>query len=125
MEQGRPKSLLIVDDELALVEFVAELFEDESYTIAMQTDGAAALQLIASDVSAFDLVITDQTMPSMLGTELAQSVRELNATVPIILCTGFTDDIAEEAFANGFVDVLLQKPVRAVEFIEEVARHLG
>jgi len=49
-----------------------------------------ALSLVREDPSRFDLVITDQTMPDMTGTEFAREILSLRPDVPIIMCTGFS-----------------------------------
>jgi len=122
---GTVKALLFVDDEPSLVEFVTELFEDEGYKMHGEQDAHTALAVFLEDPDAFDLIITDQTMPGMLGTEFARSVRAVNTTIPIILCTGFSDEIAQTALSEKVVDAMLQKPVRAVSLIEAVEAHLS
>ena len=124
MSDGTVKALLFVDDEPSLVEFVKELFEDEGYKVHGETDAQTALAYFLEHPDAFDLVITDQTMPGMLGTEFARSVRAVNTTIPIILCTGFSDEIAQKALSEKVVDALLQKPVRALTLIEAVEARL-
>ena len=53
-------------------------------------DSLEALEIFRRNQAAFDLVITDQTMPHMTGTELAKELAGLRSDIPIILCTGYS-----------------------------------
>lgn len=62
-----------------------------------------ALKVFCAQLEAFDLVITDQTMPQMTGSALAQQILQVRPSMPIILCSGHTDLVtAENARARGF-----------------------
>jgi two-component system cell cycle sensor histidine kinase/response regulator CckA len=117
--------MLFVDDEPALVEFIVELFDDEGFDVTAVDNALEALDLVRANPMDYLIVITDQTMPGMLGTELAREIRALNPTVPLVLCTGYSDQVAEQARTEGTVDCLLQKPVRANALVAEVEKLLG
>lgn len=121
MSDSRPLRMLFVDDEPALVEYIVELFEEEGFEVTAETTGGGALDRVSANPHGFDIIVTDQTMPQLLGTELARAIRGLNPDVPILLCTGYTDPIAEAALADGSVDRVVQKPIRALALIEQVA----
>jgi CheY-like chemotaxis protein len=70
-----------------------------------------ALAVFRAAPERFDLVITDQTMPLMSGDVLAQELRAIRPELPIILCTGYSQNIdAEQAAAKGF-DAFCMKPL--------------
>jgi CheY-like chemotaxis protein len=72
----------------------------------------------------FDLVLTDEMMPDLTGTELAIELRRLRPNVSIILMSGYSDaQISERAQAVGIIDVL-RKPLVRREIAEPVARAL-
>ena len=105
--------ILFVDDEEALAEMGQELLEDLGYTVTVKGSSAEALSAIRAYPSAYDLVITDQTMPEMTGVELAKEVLALRPDMPIILCTGFSHVVdanqAKEVGIRGFATKPLTK----------------
>ncbi len=89
---GRDASLVVLavdDDRLVLLNTVAML-EDLGHTVLEATSGKRALELIRRE-SSIDLVITDQAMPNMTGSDLAAAIRAEQPNLPIILATGFAE----------------------------------
>jgi CheY-like chemotaxis protein len=88
-----------------------ELLDSWGLTATVVNQGAAALELVRDAPARFDLVITDQSMPKMTGTELARRLRAVRADLPVILYTGYGDGIAVDApDALGF-RAIVRKPV--------------
>jgi PAS domain S-box-containing protein len=83
------KVLLVDDDPLVLLSSRA-MVEDLGHHVTAAGDGAEALALIRQEHD-FDLVITDQVMPNMTGSQLAQQVGALFPNLPIVICSAFTD----------------------------------
>jgi DNA-binding response OmpR family regulator len=81
------KTILLVDDEYSIVEVLTQLLEEEGYSVASAANGQEALELAAASVP--DLIITDQMMPLMSGSELFRALSETAALarVPVILIT--------------------------------------
>jgi CheY-like chemotaxis protein len=117
--------VLFVDDEPEIAAMEAEMLASLGYEPVAVTRSAEALALFEKDPSAFDLVITDQVMPNMAGTELAERMLALRRDIPIILCTGFSERIAErQAWALGIADILL-KPVIRHDLAKAIHRALA
>lgn len=113
-ERGIPmghERILFVDDEEALVEAGEELLGGLGYDVTCRMDGAEALELFSRDPSRFDLVITDQTMPSLSGIELAQRVRGIRRGMPVILCTGYSESVSYREAKGAGISGFLMKPV--------------
>jgi CheY-like chemotaxis protein len=107
--------ILFVDDEESLVRLGDRTLSRLGYDVVTVTSSLEALTAFQSTPDAFDLVITDQTMPHMTGERLARELRVIRADIPIILCTGFSHDIdAEKAAAQG-IDAFLLKPIHTQE----------
>jgi CheY-like chemotaxis protein len=84
----------------------------------------AALKAFRADPKRFDLVLTDETMPDLTGTELAREIRQLRSNISIILVSGYSGaQFSERARAEGFTDVL-RKPLVRLDIAESVARVL-
>ena len=116
--------ILYIDDEEHLVHIGKAALSKLGYHVTAFTDSNAALMAFLEQPNAFDLVITDMTMPGMTGTQLANKIMEVKPGIPIILCTGFSEMITEErAKEYGFRDYLM-KPIVMSDLAAAVRRVL-
>jgi len=88
--------ILLVDDEKMLVEMSQTMLERMGYAVTARTSSMEALTTFRNQPDAFDLVITDQTMPGMTGIDLARKMLQLRPDLPIILCTGYSSRLSKE-----------------------------
>ncbi|MEO8433695.1 MAG: sigma-54 dependent transcriptional regulator [Pyrinomonadaceae bacterium] len=101
-------SILIVDDELSMRQFLTHLFEREGYQVCVAENGRQAMALLHE--SEADLIITDVKMPDMGGIDLLRAAREFLPNIEVIMMTAFANvDTAREAFLLGAFD-FIQKP---------------
>ncbi len=105
------ESILVVDDEQALVDAVRQMLEHLEYNVTAATNGTEALSLFLQRTGRFDLVVTDYTMPKMTGADLAREIRQIRPDLPIILCTGFNERISMESIKEIGITELMRKPV--------------
>ena len=103
--------LLLVDDEKELTLMNKRALEKLGYRVVAVTKSPAALELFRSDPEHFDLIITDLTMPHMTGLDLATEVKEIRNSIPVILCTGYSELVTEEEVTSAGIQALLTKPV--------------
>lgn len=116
--------ILLVDDELAIVQIGKQMLERLGYRVEIRTSSIEALELFRVRSGEFDLVITDLTMPNMIGTDLAMELMKIRKNIPVILCTGFSELITEErALAMG-IRALMAKPILKKKMAETVRRVL-
>ncbi len=107
--QGKGETILLVDDEEAILQFSKAMLEHLGYKVESSSSSMAALKAFQAHPDTFDLVITDQTMPVMSGSTLAREILNIR-TVPIILMTGYSETITpEEAHSQG-IEEYLDKP---------------
>ena len=112
--------VLFVDDEADMVDSGRQILERLGYKVTTRTSSLEALETFRARPDKFDLVITDYTMPQMTGAELAREMLSLRPEVPVILCTGFSEQIsAEQAEAMG-IKRFLMKPLVAREMAEVI-----
>jgi len=84
-----------------------------------------ALELFRAKADQFDLVITDMTMPNMTGEELAREILGIRPGIPIILCTGFSENMSEgKAKALGIREFVM-KPLVIMDLAKAIRRALG
>ena len=90
LPQGNGETVLIVDDERALVAVAEETLAQLGYEPVGFDSSVAALQAFRTEPKRFDLVLTDETMPDLTGTELAREIRLLRPDISIILASGYS-----------------------------------
>jgi len=109
--------ILFVDDEEFQVDLAARMLGRLGYQVTVKTHSEEALALFKADPRAFDLLISDMTMPKMPGDILVARIRAIRPGFPVILCTGFSDRLTEECLrALGPVGFAM-KPLN----LEEIA----
>jgi PAS domain S-box-containing protein len=115
--------VVIVDDEVSVANFLQELLEHAGYRTTVFNDPGTALDFLKGSAQNVDLVITDQTMPRLTGTDLARQLREVEGAPPVILCTGYGQDLGEAGDAG--VVAVLAKPFAVQDMLGQVARTLA
>ncbi|MBW2370066.1 MAG: response regulator [Deltaproteobacteria bacterium] len=116
--------ILLVDDELALVNMGTAMLESLGYTVSSRSSSVEALAAFRDHPDAFDLVITDMTMPKMTGAELAREILKICPDIPIILCTGFSETIQEETAKSIGIREFVMKPILRREIAQIIRRVL-
>ena len=114
------EKLLLVDDEEALVGMLEELLSSLGYSIVAARSSQEALEIFRENPEEFDMVITDQGMPKMKGTQLAKELRAIRKTVPIILCTGFSESLSKGMAKKLGIRKILMKPVTMREIAASI-----
>jgi PAS domain S-box-containing protein len=115
---GRGYRVLVVEDNDDVGRFSTELLEDLGYTVRRVANANAALDVLAQDELAVDLVFSDVIMPGMNGVELAGLIRERYPGLPVVLTSGYSNVLAENTHC-GFE--LIQKPY-SVEALSRILR---
>jgi two-component system, cell cycle sensor histidine kinase and response regulator CckA len=104
--------ILFVDDEELLIGLAEVMLPGLGYSVETARDSLAALERVRGAPEAFDLVITDQTMPHMTGLELARELRRIREDLPILLSSGNIHDLSHEDMRAAGVKGFIQKPYR-------------
>jgi predicted ATPase/signal transduction histidine kinase/CheY-like chemotaxis protein len=124
MPRGNGEIIMIVDDEPMLVALAEETLAGLGYEPVGFESSPAALQAFRAEPGRFDLVLTDETMPDLTGTELVREMRRVRVDIAVLLMSGYSDThLSERAQAAGVIDVL-RKPLVRRDIAEPVARAL-
>jgi CheY-like chemotaxis protein len=125
MPRGKGEHILIVDDEPFCLDVVREHISRLGYRVTTCKNGLEARDMIRENPGRFDLLITDQTMPGMTGVQLAEEMMREGSSLPIILCTGYSDTITESTMADHGIRTLIMKPVTGQDLAWAIYRLLG
>ena len=115
--------ILIVDDEEAVVDINRQYLELLGYQVESSQSSLEALDIFERNPMDFDLVITDMTMPKMTGLLLSRRILEVRPDIPIILCTGYSEQVTSDIIADSGISRLLMKPL-AVRKLARVVSEL-
>jgi PAS domain S-box-containing protein len=118
LPHGAGQRVLIVDDEEPLVQLAARTLEELGYRPFGLTSSRAARAAIRADPRSFDVLITDERMPGMSGSELIREVRGVRESLPVVLMSGYP------GATKGDADVVIRKPLSRRDFATSLARVL-
>jgi CheY-like chemotaxis protein len=116
--------ILLVDDEEPIVRMEQMMLERLGYQVTTRISSPDALTVFKANPSGFDLVISDRGMPNMTGEQLARKLISISPGIPIILCTGFSDENDENRARAIGVKGFLKKPVALGDLAEIVRKVL-
>ena len=118
-EGGGGRRVLMVEDNIEVGAFATQLLEDLGYETTWAASPHEALRLLADDNREFDIVFSDVVMPGMNGVEMGREIRRLYGGLPVILTSGYSHVLAEDA-RHGFE--LLRKPYSVQELSKALRR---
>ncbi len=118
--RGRGQHILLVDDEAAIACVGKLMLERLGYLVTSQTNPLEALATVQRDPTAFDLVITDLTMPGLNGEKLGRELLQLRPDLPILIATGFSVVMTPRRALEAGFRGLLAKPTSMQTLAETV-----
>ncbi|MFW6115377.1 MAG: PAS domain S-box protein [Thermodesulfobacteriota bacterium] len=116
--------ILLVDDEEPVLGSEQTMLESLGYTVTAFARSDEALKLFHGQPKEFDLIIADQTMPIMTGSELSRKLMQIKPDIPIILCTGFSEAVDEDKVKADGIREFIMKPFTTKEMAETIRRVL-
>jgi PAS domain S-box-containing protein len=122
--QTGDEQILLVDDEQAIVDIGKQMLERLGYTVSTRTCGVEALELFKTQPEKYDLIITDLTMPNMTGEKLARELLKIHSGIPIILCTGFSDQLTKEEAIEIGISEFIMKPIAMNQMAKTIRKAL-
>jgi len=123
--RGSGERILLVEDDAVQLRGVSALLERLGYTVTARTDSAEALALFESHPLGFDVLITDQTMPKLTGSQLAERALKIRPGLPVILCTGYSEIVDSDKAALLGIREFIYKPFGMREISQSIRRALA
>ena len=102
--------VLYVDDEFQLARLAQRYLTRLGLDVETENDSAKAMTMLRDRMHDFDVLVTDQTMPSVSGFELAKMALNMNPQFPVILCTGYSETVSPEMAKAAGIRGYLSKP---------------
>jgi signal transduction histidine kinase/CheY-like chemotaxis protein len=124
LPHGEGQTVMVVDDEKALVALAEETLAELRYEPIGFNSSIAALEAFREAPERFDIVLTDETMPGLIGTVLAHEIRKLRPDVPIVLMSGYSGAQMHERARAAGISEILRKPVQSKDIAECFSRVL-
>ena len=118
-------TILIADDEPALTVLAKLVLGRSGYSVLVANNGREAVDIFKQNESIIALVLLDMTMPVMGGKEALHLIREIRPDVPIILSSGYTEDIAREGLDANIIAGFLMKPYSHAKLIAQIQASLA
>jgi len=114
------ESILLVDDDAAVARLETQMLKRLGYRVTTHCDSLDALNTFEADPFAYDLVITDMTMPKMTGDQLAEKILAVRSEIPVVICTGFSETVGKEQAESKGIKGFLMKPVIKSDLAKKV-----
>lgn len=114
------EAIVLVDDEADQVEVGSQMLSSLGYRVTGFTDSLQAMEYVLANPDQVRLVVTDMTMPQLTGASLATKLLEAVPDLPIVLCTGYSENITpEKAFELG-IRGYVNKPVLLMDLARKI-----
>jgi CheY-like chemotaxis protein len=125
LAQGQGQTVLVVDDETALLEFAEEMLAQLGYEPVGFASSTAALQAFRADPQRFDAVLTDETMPGLSGVALTAALLALRPGLPVVVMSGYGGEQLEAQVLAAGARELMRKPLAMRDIAECLTRVFG
>ena len=112
--------ILLVEDDASVRALASRVLRRRGYRVIEARDGVQALGLFRADPSAVDMVLSDVVMPELGGRELVERVLAERPGLPVLLMSGYTDDVILRHGARGLGAGFLEKPFTPNGLVERV-----
>jgi len=118
-------NVLVVDDEATIRDILNQMLTRLGYSVTVAEQSKQALELLADKNNKFDILITDLTMPTMNGLELAKRALAKNSSLPIIMTSGYNELLDEKAIYKAGIKAILQKPIDRIKLAEILDQYIN
>ncbi|THB76248.1 MAG: response regulator [Desulfobacteraceae bacterium] len=116
--------IMVVDDEDSIRTPIRLFLEDSGYTVSDFPDGRQAFEAFEQAPDKYNLIITDMTMPRMNGLQFGQAVLAIRKDIPVILCTGYDENVSRSQSKTVGFSHFVQKPFEHDRLLQDIRRIL-
>ncbi len=116
--------ILFVDDEPEITFMGKKMLEHLGYKVTIKTDPLSALEDFKTNPGEYSLLVTDQNMPRMQGTDLSSRLKEIRPDLKVIIITGYAENLTEEEILRSEISEVILKPMVLNDFSKVIRRVL-
>lgn len=117
-KRAKISHILLVDDDLSVANFMFEMLSLKGFQVTKETSSSEAFKIFSEDPDKYDLLITDQSMPELSGTELVNRIHEIRQDLPVFLMTGYGE--THFSLGTGHIHSILTKPFDTKLLLEKI-----
>jgi CheY-like chemotaxis protein len=117
--------ILVADDEPVVQQAAKRALERYGYKVLIASDGKQVIELFRSRAAEIDLILLDMAMPVMTGEEALPELKYIHPDVPVVISSGYSEQMARERFGSEAVEAFLQKPYTGHELMQKIQSVLG
>lgn len=121
LQPGKAR-ILLVDDEKLQINWCEEFLNHYGFSVESFASPLEAFENFQNDPEAYDIIITDQTMPGLTGTQMVRKVRGIRADIPVVLCTGLPNMLSAKDLRQLNIKNVLPKPIQIKELISVIEK---
>lgn len=114
------KHILIVDDEISITTFLSDLLKRGHYKVTPFNNSQQALEFFKLHHNEIDLVITDQMMPNLTGTEMSAKMIQADKNIPIVMCTGYSNQVKQSNMQELGISAYIEKPIETDKLLNAI-----
>ncbi len=114
------EKILLIDDEKSILHMLEELLSRAGYRVTACNVAQQGLKCFTQTPRDFDLVITDMTMPEMTGDKLVAALKKVRPDIPVILCTGCSENTVMARTGDAKPDKILMKPATREDVLANI-----
>lgn len=119
-----PKTILVVDDEIAVLTVVKCMLESSDYNVLLANNAQVALRMAERDDLSIDLLLTDVVMPDVNGPDLAKRIQAIRPALKVLFMSGYADSDVVRVKVLDHAMGFLPKPFTSDSLLETVQRVL-
>jgi DNA-binding NtrC family response regulator len=101
-----------------------KMLENLGYKVTIKSDSISALEEFKNEPAKYSLLVTDQNMPKIEGTELAFRMKGIKPELKVIIITGYSDNLSDEILTRIGISEVILKPLRLDDFSKTIRRVL-
>lgn len=116
------KTILVAEDERIIRNLTDVTLRKAGYDVLLAEDGQQAVEIFKENSEKVNLLMLDVMMPNMNGWEAYQAINKMAPQVPVIFCSGYSDDILKEEYLHEFPAEIVQKPYRLNVLLERISQ---
>ena len=118
MLNGNGERVLLIEDDPGVLKYAESALRQFGYSPFPALDGKQAIAVFQQEAGNFDLILSDVVLPDINGLDLVVKLTEEHPGIPVIMCSGYTEDKVKQSIINNRGFGFVQKPYKVHELLK-------